>query len=48
MTTNSGSFHLQFNIDLIAAVAVGVALVELAVVAISWCMGKRMGNGQYV
>ena len=47
--TNFGSFNLQFNIDLIiAAVAVGVALVELAVVAISWCMGKRMGNGQYV
>jgi len=37
------------NLSIVGAVAVGVAVAELAICFVAYCMGKRMGNqGQFV
>lgn len=37
------------NLNIVGAVAVGVAVAELAICFVAYCMGKRMGNqGQFV
>jgi CD63 antigen len=33
------------NLNIVGAIAVGVAVVELAIVFVAYCMGKRMGSG---
>ena len=37
------------NLNIVGAIAVGVAVAELAICFVAYCMGKRMGNqGQFV
>jgi len=43
------SQEFKDNLNIVGAVAVGVALAELMTVALAYCLGKRMGeSGQFV